>query len=88
METTQRAVYQNLTYNDDIKTQIINSGGTVIFTRENIILASEISEKQYRELLNNPYIDKIDVLPLKRYANEGVKYQKSVINTNIKKLTN
>ena len=45
-----------------------------VFMKDNVILASEISEAQYRELLTNPYVDKMDVLPLKRYADEGIKY--------------
>jgi hypothetical protein len=42
--------------------------------KDNIIVASEVSEAQYRELLNNPYVEKLDVLPLKRWKNEGIKY--------------
>jgi len=73
--STQSSVFTNLTYTDEIKQQIVSSGGTVIHVRNNIIIASEISEAEYRELLNNPQIDKIDVLPFKRYANEGSQYQ-------------
>lgn len=72
--STQSQLFRNLTYSNEIKEQIITSGGTVIFMKDNVILASEISESQYRELLNNPFIEKIDVLPLKRWKNEGVKY--------------
>lgn len=73
--SSQSGVYTNTTYVDDIKSEIIASGGTIIHVRNNIIIASEISESEYRELLKNPYIDKLDVIPFKRYANEGVTYQ-------------
>lgn len=75
--SNQSGVYTSTTYVDEIKKEIILSGGTVIHVRNNIIVASEISEAEYRELLKNPYIDKLDVLPLKRYANEGVTYQQT-----------
>lgn len=66
--STQSTLFNNLTYNDDITNSITASGGTVVFIKDNVIIASEISEMQYRELLQNPYISKIDVLPLKRYG--------------------
>ena len=72
--STQSLIFRNSTYVDDIKKEIINSGGTIVFMKDNIIVASEISEAQYRELLKSPYIDKLDVLPLKRYADTGIKY--------------
>ena len=78
--STQSQVFRSLTYSEDIKEEIVNSGGTIIFMRDNVIMASEISEAQYRELLNSPYIEKMDVLPLKRYGNVGVQY---VQNTNV-----
>ncbi len=77
-----RPIFTQMTYVNEIKENIINSGGTVIFTNDNIIMASEISESQYRELLKSPYIDKMDVLPLKRYKNEGVKYEIDQKNQN------
>ena len=75
--STQSSLFRNLTYTDNIKDQIIVSGGTVVFVKDNVMIASEISEAQYRELLNSPYIDKLDVLPLKRYGNVGVQYTKN-----------
>jgi len=72
----QSSLYRNLTYSNEIKDQIVRSGGTIVFMRDNIIMASEISEAQYVELSNSPYIDKVDILSLKRYGDEGVKYEK------------
>lgn len=72
--STQTQVFSNLTYNDEIKGSIVKSGGTIVFIKDNIIVATEISESQYRELLKHPHIDKMDVLPLKRYGNDGTKY--------------
>jgi hypothetical protein len=82
--STQRAIFTSLTYNDEIKTTILRSGGTVIFTKDNILVASEVSEAQYRELLKSPYIDKIDILPLKRYRNDGITYIKNDNVSNIR----
>lgn len=67
------AISQNQTsiitnYNNEIKTLIVNSGGTIIFVKDNMIVASEISEEQYREFLKNPHIEKIDIVPLKHYG--------------------
>jgi len=76
MTSTQTDLFTNSTYNEEIKNDIIASGGTVVFMRDNVIMASEISEKQYINLINNPYVYKIDVLPLKRYKNQGVEYNK------------
>jgi hypothetical protein len=49
--------------------------------RDNVIMASEISEAQYRELLNSQYIDKLDVLPLKRYGDVGIQYIQNTVNS-------
>lgn len=56
------------TYNDIIIEEISRSGGTIIFVKENVIIASNISESEYRSLLNSSYINKIDILPLKDYS--------------------
>ena len=74
--STQSAIFTDLTYTNEIKEQIVLSGGTIIFIKDNVIMASEISEAEYRELLNNPYIDKLDVLPLKRYGYDSSTYTK------------
>jgi len=76
--STQSQVFRDLTYSNNIKDQIINSGGTIVFMRDNVIMASEISEAQYREFLNSPYIEKLDVLPLKRYGNVGIQYTQNI----------
>jgi len=77
--STQSSVFKNLNYSNEIKDLIIQSGGTIVFMKDNLIIASEISEDQYRELLKNPYINKVDVLPLKRFKNEGIIYNESSI---------
>jgi len=63
---------------DELKNEIILSGGTIIFEKDNIIVASEISEEEYRALLNNPNIEKVDVLPLKRYGYDPESYQNMI----------
>lgn len=77
----QNTLFTNLSYVNDIKEQIITSGGTIVFMKDNIIVASEISEAEYRELLNNPFIDKLDVLPLKRFGDVGVNFIQSTSGT-------
>lgn len=56
------------TFNPEISNLINNEGGTVIYSSGNIIVASEISDELYRELLKSPYIETLEVLPLKRYS--------------------
>ena len=75
--STQSTLFRDLTFDDNIKDQIINSGGTVVFIKDNILIASEVSESLYRELLLSPYIDKMDVLSLKRYYDVGTQYQEA-----------
>jgi len=57
------------TFNPEISNLIKNEGGSVVYQSGNIIVASEISEELYRELLKSPYIEALEVLPLKRYSN-------------------
>ena len=57
------------TFNPEISNLIKNEGGAVVFSSGNIIVASEISEELYIELLKSPYVDSLEVLPLKRYSN-------------------
>ena len=81
--STQSNLFNNLTYNNDITNNITASGGTIIFIKDNVIIASEISEMQYRELLQNTNISKIDVLPLKRYGYDFNTYIESDITSSI-----
>lgn len=57
-----------LMYNSEIEKTITLNGGTVLYSYNNIIMASEISDEFYAELLKNPYIDYIQELPLKKYG--------------------
>lgn len=50
---------------DDVKV----NGGTVIYSYNNIIIASEISEEFFVQLQANPNIEFISDLPLKKYGN-------------------
>lgn len=62
-----------LTYNASIENEIKNYGGAVLYKNDNIIIASNISEDFYKELLKNPNIDYIESLPLRKYGgNENV----------------
>lgn len=66
--SSQSSVYKQLSYSEEIKKEILINGGTIVHMRDNIIIATEVSEAEYRELLNNPHIYKLDVLPAKRYG--------------------
>jgi hypothetical protein len=57
-----------LRYNSEVETSVKQNGGTVLYSYNNIIIASEISESFYNELQKNPYIDYIESLPLKKYG--------------------
>lgn len=57
-----------LRYNSEVETSVKQNGGTVLYSYNNIIIASEISESFYNELQKNPYIEYIDSLPLKKYG--------------------
>ena len=60
-----------LTYNNEVATLIRQNSGTVIYSKEDIIIASEISDSLYNSLLKSPYVQAITVLPLKRYTGQG-----------------
>lgn len=55
------------TYVTEVKNELIKNGSTIVFTKDNVIVASEVSESQYLELLKNSNVEKMDVLSLKRY---------------------
>ena len=58
-----------LSFNPEVKNEIISNGSTVIYSSGNIIIASEISEELFNELRKSPYVDSITELPLKRFGN-------------------
>jgi len=60
-----------LTYNQEIERDIKMAGGTVLYSNNNIIIGSEISEEVYRNLLKNPYVDSMYILPLKKYTGQN-----------------
>jgi hypothetical protein len=57
-----------LNYNSEIKNDIVSNGGSVIYSYNNIILATEISDELYAELKKSSYIDYIEEVPLKKYG--------------------
>jgi hypothetical protein len=67
-------------YVNEIRNQLTRSGSTVVFDKDNVIIATEVSEAQYRELLKSSYIEKMDVLSLKRYYGTGKESVQVVAN--------
>ena len=57
-----------LLYNSEIEDTIRTHGGTVAYSYNNVIMASEISETLYNELKKSPYIDYMESLPLKKFG--------------------
>jgi hypothetical protein len=57
-----------LKYNSSIIESIGNNNGKIVYSYDNIIIATEINDMLYNELLKNPYIDFIETLPLKQYG--------------------
>lgn len=57
-----------LRYNSQIEEDISQNGGTVLYSYNNIIIASEINDALFTELQKNTYIEYIKDLPLKKYG--------------------
>jgi len=57
-----------LSYNSSIESIINLQGGTILYSYDNMIIASEITDSFYSELIKNPNIEYIDSLPLKKYG--------------------
>jgi hypothetical protein len=70
MATTQTQQAIVLTYNKEVEHTITQNGGTIVYSKDNIVIGSEISEELYRELLKNTYIESVFILPLKRYTSQ------------------
>jgi len=58
-----------LRYNSEIEENITQNGGTILYSYNNIIVASEISDESYSDLMKNNNIDFLQDLPLKKYGN-------------------
>jgi hypothetical protein len=54
--------------NTIIENEITKHGGKVVYSFNDVIIASEISDETYNELQKNPFIDSIYEMPLKRYG--------------------
>lgn len=57
-----------LRFNSEVEYNIRQHNGTIVYSFNNIIIASEISDTLYSELLKDPYIEYIQDLPLKKYG--------------------
>lgn len=54
--------------NSEIEYNVRQHNGTIVYSFNNIIIASEVSEALYNELLKDPYVQYIQDLPLKKYG--------------------
>lgn len=61
-----------LKYNSEIETSVTTNGGTVLYSFNNIIIASEITDSFFVELQKNPNIDYIEELPLKKFGDVDI----------------
>lgn len=68
LDASNNILISDLTYSSSIEDTIRQNGGTVVYSYNNIIVASEISENFYNELQKNPNIDYIESLALKQYG--------------------
>lgn len=57
-----------LRFNIEVENTIKQNSGTIVYSFNNIIIASEINDSLFKELLKSPYIDYIQDLPLKSYG--------------------
>jgi hypothetical protein len=64
LNDTDNILINNSLVESDIRSQ----GGTILYSYNNIIIASEISDTYWIELQKNPNIDYIQDLPLKQYG--------------------
>lgn len=63
---------ETLRYNSEVKDDITQNGGTILYSYNNIIVASEISEESYSNLMKNDNIDFLQDLPLKKYGDVDI----------------
>lgn len=68
LDASNNILISDLTYTSSVEDSIIQNGGTLVYSYNNIIVASEISETFYNELKKNPNIDYIESLALKQYG--------------------
>lgn len=68
LDASNNILIADLTYSSAIEDSIRQNGGSVVYSYNNIIVASEISETLYNELQKNPNIDYIESLALKQYG--------------------
>lgn len=57
-----------LRFNSLIEKDIKQHGGTIVYSYNNIIIATEIDDNLFAELKKNPFIEYIDDIPMKRYG--------------------
>lgn len=68
LDASNNILISDLTYSSLVEDSINQNGGTVVYSYNNIIVASDISETFYNELKKNPNIDYIESLALKQYG--------------------
>ena len=64
-----------LTYRHEVEALINQHQGIVVYSKDDVIIASDISDSFYNELLKRPYIQIMNTLPLKRYTGQQTPQQ-------------
>ena len=55
-------------FNTSVENEIIRNSGKIIYSYNNMIIASDISDEYYNELAKNILIETLYIVPLKRYG--------------------
>jgi len=55
-------------FNTSVENDIVRNSGKIIYSYNNMIIASDISDEYYTELAKNPLIETLYIVPLKRYG--------------------
>lgn len=62
----------SLNPNSELETEIRNNGGTILYSYDNMIIASEVSDVLYEDLQKNDDIEFVQSLPLKKYGDVDI----------------
>ena len=73
----------NLNTNLKLENDIRNNGATILYSYNNIIIASEINDMLYNNLKTDNNIEFIQELPLKKYGDIDINLIDQIVDNNI-----